>query len=358
MKVLMLAPLWYPISRDAPGGIETFLYRLVGALQARGCQVTLLACGNSSTPAELLPVVERGLYEQMSEGTAGEYVYYEQHQLGIALSIAAGFEVVHSHIGPGAYILDQVPSINVPVLHTVHLPVYRDIEWYANMHPSTHLATVSEQQAAKLRQAGALHCAVVPNGIEPSDFTFNVHPTTGLVFLGRIEAAKGPDLAVAVARSLGLPLTLAGPIVDSIFFADHIEPFLGVDITYAGVVDHSTKNRLLGNAACAILPFRQAEAFGMVSIEAMACGTPVVALPNGALPEIVEPGVTGYLAPDERSLEALTLQAISLDRGAVRERAVNRFGIDRTADQYIALYRTLHAQHQNGPPDKSPIGDI
>ncbi len=357
MKVLMLAPLWYPISRDAPGGIETFLYRLVGALQARGCQVTLLACGDSSTAAELLPVVERGLYEQMSEGTAGEYIYYEQHQLGMALSIAADFDVIHSHMGPGGYILDQVPSINVPVLHTVHLPVYRDMEWYVRIHPYTHLATVSEHQAAKLRQAGAIHCAVVPNGIDPSDFTFNAHPTSGLVFLGRIEAAKGPDLAVSVARSLGLPLTLAGPITDSAFFANHIEPFLGVDITYVGVVDHSTKNSLLGNAACALLPFRQAEAFGMVSIEAMACGTPVVALPNGALPEIVEPGVTGYLAPDESSLEALTLHAISLDRGAVRERAVNRFGIDRTADQYIALYRTLHDQHQNGLPSKSPIGD-
>jgi glycosyltransferase involved in cell wall biosynthesis len=358
MKVLMLAPLWYPISRDAPGGIETFLYRVVDALQARGCQVTLLACGDSSTAAELLPVVERGLYEQMSEGTAGEYVYYEQHQIGMALGIAAGFDAIHSHIGPGGYILDQVPAINVPVLHTIHWPVYRDMEWYVSMYPTTRLATVSEQQAAKLRQAGAINCAVVPNGIDPSDFTFNDHPAAGLVFLGRIEAAKGPDLAVSVARSLGLPLTLAGPITDSAFFADHIEPFLGVDITYVGVVDHSAKNRLLGNAACAVLPFRQAEPFGLVSIEAMVCGTPVVALSKGALPEIIEPGVTGYLAPDELSLEALTLQAISLDRAAVRDRAVSRFGIDRTTDRYIALYRTLHAQHQNGLPGKSPIGDI
>jgi glycosyltransferase involved in cell wall biosynthesis len=226
------------------------------------------------------------------------------------------------------------------------------------MHPSTHLATVSEQQAAKLRQAGATQGAVIPNGIDPSDFTFKAYPATGLVFLGRIEAGKGPDLAVSVARSLGLPLTLAGPIVESGFFKSRIEPFLGVDITYVGVVDHSTKNRLLGNAACALLPFRQAEAFGMVSIEAMACGTPVVALPNGALPEIIEPGVTGYLAPDETSLEALTLQALDLDRATVRERAINRFGIDLTTDRYVTLYRTLHAQHQNGLPGKSPTGDI
>jgi len=349
VKVLMLAPLWYPISRDAPGGIETLLYRLIGALQAHGCQVALLASGDSSTDAELLPAVERNLYTLMQEGAAGEYVYYEQHQLQMALSIANEFDVIHSHIGPGGYLLDAIPGISERVLHSVHTPVYGYMEWFVHRHPLMRLATVSEQQAVKLRQAGAEHCQVVPNGIDPSDFTFNSRPGDGLIFIGRIEAAKGPDLAVAVAKALGRPLTLAGPIVDNAFFQNRIEPWLGAGISYVGVVDHNTKDRLLGEAACALLPFRQAEAFGMVSIEAMACGTPVVALPNGALPEIVEPGVTGYLAEDEGCLKALTLQATKLDRATIRVQAITRFGIDRTATQYIALYRTLHRALRRQP---------
>jgi glycosyltransferase involved in cell wall biosynthesis len=347
MKVLVLAPLWYPISRDAPGGIETFLYRLVSALQSAGHQVTMLAAGDSTTDAELVPVVDRGLYAQMAEGAAGEYVYYEQHQLAIALHIATEFDIIHSHIGPGGYVLDHAPALNTPVLHTVHVPVYSDMEWYIRRHPLTHLVTVSQHQMAKLQQAGAVHCTVVPNGIDSSDFTFNARPGSGLLFLGRIEAAKGPELAISVARSLGLPLTLAGPIVDRAFFKSRIEPLLGGGITYVGVADHAAKNRLLGEAACALLPFRQAEPFGMVSIEAMACGTPVVALANGALPEIVEPGITGYLAADESALDTLTVQGMRLDRSTVRERAIGRFEIDRTAAQYIALYQALHEQAQN-----------
>jgi glycosyltransferase involved in cell wall biosynthesis len=348
MRVLMLAPLWYPISRDAPGGIETFLYRLVSALVIRGCRVTLLASGDSVTDADLLSVIERNLYEQMLEGVAGEYIYYEQHQLQMACAVSADFDVIHSHIGPGGYVLTKIPGMSESVLHTVHTPVYGDMEWFAGMHPRTPLATVSEYQADKLRRAGSERSWVVPNGIDPSDFTFNGRPGDGLVFMGRMEAGKGPDLAVSVAKELGRPLALAGPIVDQAFFASRIEPFLGGDIRYIGVADHKTKVRLLGEAACALLPFRKPESFGMVSIEAMACGTPVVALPNGALPEIVEDGVTGYLAHDEGSLAALVRRAVTLDRVAVRERAAIRFSIDRTAGLYMDLYRQLSGMQVAG----------
>jgi glycosyltransferase involved in cell wall biosynthesis len=344
----MLAPLWYPISRDAPGGIETFLYRLVSALAIRGCRVTLLASGDSVTDAALVPVMERNLYEQMLEGAAGEYVYYEQHQLHMACAVSPDFDVLHSHIGPGGYVLETIPGMSERVLHTVHTPVYGDMEWFAGKHPLTPLATVSEYQADKLRRAGSERLWVVPNGIDPSDFIFNGRPGDGLVFVGRMEVGKGPDLALSVARELGRPLTLAGPIVDQAFFATRIEPFLGGEIRYIGVADHATKVRVLGEAACALLPFRKPESFGMVSIEAMACGTPVVALPNGALPEIVEDRVTGYLARDERSLAALVQRAVTLDRSAVRERAEMRFSIDRTARQYMDLYRQLSGMQVAG----------
>jgi glycosyltransferase involved in cell wall biosynthesis len=146
---------------------------------------------------------------------------------------------------------------------------------------------------------------------------------------------------------LGRPLTLAGPIVDREFYQRYVEPFLGPTVRYLGVVDHDTKNRLMGEAACMLLPFRHAESFGMVSIEAMACGTPVVALANGALPEIIEQGVTGYLAQGKEdtetvgSLANLILQAILLNRATVREQSAARFGMERTARLYMQIYQEI-----------------
>jgi glycosyltransferase involved in cell wall biosynthesis len=268
----------------------------------------------------------------------------------MAIDVAADFDAVHSHVGPGGFVLSKLPGMSERVLHTIHSPVYDDMVWFAGMHPNTPLVAVSEYQAARLRQVGSKRCWVVPNGIDTARFAFNDRPGDGLIFIGRIEAAKGPDLAVAVARELGRPLTLAGPIVDPALFESKIEPYLGGGICYVGVVDHATKSSLLGRSACALLPFRQAEPFGMISIEAMACGTPVVALPNGALPEVVEQGVTGFLAPDERSLGAFTERATLLDRSRVRARVEARFGIERVAERYVELYHRLTGSPATGDP--------
>ena len=340
MKVLHLGPLWFPVSRDAAGGRETWLAGLIVALDKLGCRNTLLASGDSQTPAELVPVVPRNLVALMTDKLAGEALYYQEHQLTLALARAAEFDVIHSHLSPGVFSLSAVPSIGARVLHTQHTPVWQDFEWFIRQHPDLWLNTVSEFQARKLRAAGARRCFVVHNGIDVASFTFQPQGA-GLAFLGRIEAGKGPDIAVAIARQLGLPLTLAGPVIDRELFAQKIEPHLGEQIRYIGVVNHAQKNELLGAAACALLPFRGAEGFGLVSIEAMACGTPVVALANGALPEVVEPGVTGYLAAREEELAALVLPALKLERAQIRQRVAARFDLSVVAGHYLKLYEQI-----------------
>jgi len=355
MRILHLCPLWYPISLDAPGGIETFLSRLLAHLVRLGCKNSLLATGDSSAPGELITVVESGLHARMATAAASEYVYFEQHQLSLALERGPEFDLIHSHIGPSAYSLSSSQGLRGRVLHTHHTPVGPDLEWYIERHPKLQLSTVSEFQARKLRRQGSSAYPVIPNGLDVDAFPFGGSPGDGLLFIGRMEHVKGPDLAIQVARSLGRPLILAGPIVEADFFDVAVRPYLGEAIRYVGVVDHATKVELFGRAGCVLLPFRGEEPFGLVTIEAMACGAPVVALANGALPEIVEPGVTGYLAREEAELRPMVLRAMDLDRAGVRARARARFDMAYVAEQYRSLYGRISAGHVGtGAPSLLP----
>ncbi|MBA3342927.1 MAG: glycosyltransferase [Gemmatimonadaceae bacterium] len=355
MKILHLCPLWFPVSHDSRGGIETLLAQLAPALTRLGCESTLIASGDSRTASQVISAVPRALCDEMEIGKAAEYAWYEQRQLQLALRHAPGFDLIHSHIGPSGYALSAVPGLRNRVLHTVHSPVLADLQWFVSEHRDYRYSTVSEYQARKIREAGATSCRAIHNGIDFERFTFRPHSGDGLLFIGRMEAVKGPDIAARVASKLGRPLTLAGPIVEHEFFQRCVVPLLDDQITYAGVVDHRQKNELFGRAACAILPFRGEEPFGLVAIEAMACGTPVVSLAVGALPEIIETGVTGHLSDNESEddIAALVDRAIGLDRASIRARAAARFNISLTAAQYAQLYSEIAAdamQHADSSP--------
>jgi glycosyltransferase involved in cell wall biosynthesis len=341
MRVLQLCPLWFPVTRNAHGGIETFLTHLISALEKLDCETAILASGDSQTRAELLPVMPLNIQDQIKAGTAEEYAYYEQHQLQLAIEYSSRFDLIHSHIGCGAYLLSAIPQLRGRVLHTIHTPVYRDMIWFAGQHPNTWFSTVSEYQARKLRQQGAHNCQVIHNGIDITEFAFYPKGEEGLVFIGRMEWVKGPDIAVKIAQKLGRPLLLAGPIVEHKYFDQNIKPFLNNQIQYIGIVDHLQKIELFGKAGCVILPFRREEPFGLVAIEAMACGAPVVSLARGALPEIIEPGFNGYLAHEEDELAGLVKRAMKLDRATIRSRTTERFDISVVAQQYYRLYKKI-----------------
>ena len=337
MKILQLCPLWYPIGRDACGGIETLLATLVDALERQGGHSTLLATGDSNCAVPVIPVVDRNLVAAMADGEAAEYELYQQHQLALAASIAGEFDVVHSHAGPAAFVLSTPGVLDVPVIHTLHSQVTPDLAWYVSRHPDLLLTAVSRSQTSALAGAAG-RCTVVPNGIDPTAFAMG-EGGEGLVFLGRIESEKGADIAIDVARSSGRALDLAGPITDEAFFDRAIRPRLNGDVRYLGVASHEQKVELLGRSACVLMPSRWNEPFGIVAIESMACGTPVVGLAHGALPEIVEQGITGFTTPDESSLPDLVARAAALDRGQVREAFEAQYAIDAVAAAYLDVYR-------------------
>ena len=337
MRVLHVAPLWHPVGRESPGGIETLLAGLVAAQRRLGCEVAVVASGDSALPkdVEVVAPVGEALVAQMAAGTAREYDYFEQEALALALERASEFDVVHSHLGAAAFA--AFPG----ALHTWHNDVTADLEWFVGRRRGLRLATVSEAQARRLRRAGAARCEAVANGIDLAQFPFSPVAGPGLVFLGRMEAEKGPDLAIAAARALGRPLTLAGPVVDHEFFAERVLPGLGPDIRYAGVLGHDDKVELLGRSSCALVPSRWEEAFGLVAVEAMACGTPAVGLANGALAEVIDDDVTGFTTSEASELADLVLRADKLDRAAVRSCAAERFSIERTARRYLELYTEI-----------------
>jgi glycosyltransferase involved in cell wall biosynthesis len=333
VRVLHLAPLWHPVGRDSPGGIETLLAGLVESQRAIGCDIAVVASGDSwlADGIELIAPVDVALVAQMGAGTAWEYPYYEQESLALAAERSPEFDLVHSHIGAAGFVLSDA-------LHTWHNDVTPDLEWFVSRRPDLRLATVSDAQAQLLRRAGARRCEVVANGIDVGQFPFREVPGPGLAFLGRMEPEKGPDLAIAAARALDRPLVLAGPIVDHAFFNERVVAALGPDIQYAGVLGHDDKAELLGRSTCVLVPSRWQEAFGLVAVEAMACGTPAVGLANGALAEVIDDDVTGFTTTDASELADLVLRADKLDRAAVRARAVERFSIERTARRYVELY--------------------
>jgi glycosyltransferase involved in cell wall biosynthesis len=227
------------------------------------------------------------------------------------------------------------------VLHTHHNPVTPDMEWFVARHPDMRLSAVSDYQARKLRRAGARRCDVVHNGLDFARFPLRTEGKQGLAFLGRLEPKKGTDIAIAVAEALQMPLTIAGPAVKHEFFDAEIRPRLSELIRYAGILGHDEKVRLLGGASCVLMPSRAEEGFALVGLEAMACGTPVVALANGALPEVIESGSTGFVTADERELPGLVDQALALDPARVRAQAEQAFGVAAAAAGYLELYREL-----------------
>jgi glycosyltransferase involved in cell wall biosynthesis len=179
--------------------------------------------------------------------------------------------------------------------------------------------------------------SVIPHGIDTDAFPFSPDPGDYLLFLGRMIPDKGPVDAVRIAEQAGLPIVLAGP--SSEYFAEAVEPLVDGDrVRYAGRVGPQERNRLLAGAAALVFPNSYTEPFGLVMVEAMACGTPVVATAVGAAPEIVEPGVTGHVGAMAADLAELVGPTMALDRRRVRERAVERFGYARMVDDYEALY--------------------
>src|SRR6266508_3956987 len=274
MRVAMVAPPWYELPPTGYGGIELICAALVDALVARGHDVTLFGAGRrNGTAAEYVSTLPHPQYLRL-----GEAMPTLLHAARVDRLLAEGrFDVVHDHSVSGSL---NAPQREVPTVVTVHGPADTELgDFYAALGDSVDLVAISDAQ--RRRRPGLPWAATVHNALDPDWFVPAARPDGPVLWLGRFCADKGPDLAIHACRAAGLPLVLAGKCSEATEMAyldEHVRPLLGSDVELVRNADRTMADRLLAQARCLIMPIRWHEPFGMVMIEAMASGTPVVAL--------------------------------------------------------------------------------
>lgn len=343
-------------------GTERVVAVLVNELARRGHDVTLIAPADSQVECELVPTIHEALW---SSGIRGDPTPYIEVTIERAWSVAHRFNVIHSHLDTLSFSFARHSP--VPVLHTLHgrldmpgipelLDEFQDIP----------LVAISESQRRWWPQNNWV--ATVHHGLPLEDAPFSDRAGDYLAFVGRIAPEKGVEAAIELARSVGLPLRMAAKVHEDDerrLFAEVVAPAIddGV-VIFEGELATTQRDKLLAGALATVLLGAWPEPFGLVAIESMATGTPVIARRAGALPEVVDHGLTGFLVDDLHEARFAVREVEALDRSAVRRTALERYSVSRMVDEYEAVYRRLatgaaeaasqRAAIQRGEP--TPIG--
>ncbi|QSJ15943.1 glycosyltransferase family 4 protein [Nostoc sp. UHCC 0702] len=337
MKIAQVAPLWERVPPPSYGGIELVVSRLTDELVRRGHEVTLFASGDSQTLANLKAVYLRAL---RLDQNVQDYAVYQTLELSQVYQQAAEFDIIHSHVGMTA--LPLASLVSTPTLHTLHDSFTKDNRKIFSYHQNQSYVSISNAQ----RQINLNYVGTVYNGIEPLDYPFVAQPQQPpyLVFLGRFSPAKGPQHAIAIAKQSGWRLKMADKVdvVDSKFFSQEIAPDIdGQQIEYLGEINHAEKAELLGNAAITLFPISWQEPFGLVMIESMATGTPVIAMNLGSVQEVITHGKTGFICQSYEEMAAMIPAALKLNRQTCREHVENKFSVTQMVNGYEAIYKQI-----------------
>jgi len=329
----MLAPIAWRTPPRAYGPWELVTSLLTEALVARGVDVTLFATLDSVTGGKLDGVVPAP-YEEDPSVDAKVWEYRHLHHI---FAQADRFDLIHNQADFPAHAFAAL--VETPVVTTIHgfgseriLPMYRPFQ------DRVHYVAISDaDRHPDLRYAATIH-----HGVPLDDFAFDASGSENLLFFGRIHSDKGAAEAIAAARAAGRRLDLYGIVQDRGYHEREVAPAIDGDrISYHGPVGGAARVRALGGARALLHLINFDEPFGLSVVEAMACGTPVIAPPRGSMPEIIRPGINGFLAATPAEVADAITRAGDLDRAAVRRSVEERFSIDRMADDYLALYARI-----------------
>ncbi|MGO9607701.1 MAG: glycosyltransferase family 4 protein [Candidatus Binataceae bacterium] len=348
LRIAQLAPLYERVPPKLYGGTERVVSYLTDELVRRGHHVTLFASGDSITKAKLVAGHPESL---RLAGIPEQGVFLHFPMISDAFENGGKrFDVIHGHIDYWSFPFARLAS--VPSVSTLHgrldiealMPVY-------SRYRSIPVVSISNAQRKPLPYMNWK--ATVYHGLPTDLLRFSPGPGKYLAFLGRISPEKRPDLAIEVAQKAGIPLKIAAKVdvVDKDYFEAVVKPRLSPpDVEYIGEINEVEKNEFLGNAIALLFTIDWPEPFGLAMIEAMACGTPVIARPCGSVPEIVEPGVSGFIASSVEDMVAAVKKAQKLPRAGVRAEFDKRFTATQMAEGYERVYRRLIKQA--GPKSK------
>lgn len=343
MRIAQVAPMFESVPPTHYGGTERVVWCLAEELVRRGHDVTLFASGDSQTSARLYPTTPRALRKQM---TRDEMVAIapEMHRamLGDVYRQAGEFDIIHSHVEQ--LTLPFIHMVQTPTLLTMHSPL-DPVFWIPvlRLYPPVPMVSISESQRDPLRGEDLDWVATVHNGIPLEHFSFSGKPGEYLAYLGRIAPEKGPDRAVEIARQTGMPLKVGAKVdpLDHDYWENEIAPlFRANGVEYLGELDECEKAELLRGAYATLFPVGWPEPFGLVMPESLACGTPVVAMRRGSVPEIVRDGVSGYVCDSLEAMVAAIPKVAELSREACRREA-QRFSMAAMASSYERAYGAL-----------------
>ncbi|HEX5326867.1 MAG TPA: glycosyltransferase family 4 protein [Acetobacteraceae bacterium] len=341
MRIAQIAPLTEAVPPRLYGGTERVVSFLTEELVGAGHEVTLFASGDSITTAQLEPVWPHALRfdADLRDAAAAQMLLLEA-----VCQRADEFDVLHFHLDYWSFSLFS--RQRTPFLTTLHgrldLPEIRPIYDQFRKVP---LVSISDAQRRPLPEANFI--STVHHGLPPDLLRPRIAKPEYLAFLGRITPDKGPDTAIRIARRAGIPLKIAAKVdrVDEAYYREKIRPMIdGRHIELVGEIGDSEKSEFLSAAIAVLLPIDWPEPFGLVMIEAMACGTPVIAFNRGAVPEILEDGLTGCIVDTEPEAVEAVARAAALPRGPIRRRFEQRFTARRMADDYLRIYQLLAGQ--------------
>jgi glycosyltransferase involved in cell wall biosynthesis len=339
MRIAQIAPLWEQVPPPAYGGTELVVSLLTEELVNRGHDVTLFASGDSTTQAKLESVHPRALRLDRSVKDPNIYDMLNMSQV---YEQADKFDIIHSHVGCVA--LPYTNLVKTPTVHTLHGIFTTD-----NKKLFTHVRQqpfVSISNSQRDQSLGLNYVATIYNGIAPNTFKFYPQPENPpyLAFLGRMSPEKGAHLAIEIAQRSGWHLKMAGKVdsVDLEYFEQKIRPHIdGTQIEFLGEANHQQKSELMGGAVATLFPITWREPFGLVMIESMVTGTPVIAMNLGSASEVIAHGVSGFLCQNlDECIDAIA-KAAQLNRHDCRDHVLINFTAKRMADSYEAVYQKI-----------------
>jgi len=341
MRIAQVAPLFEAVPPQLYGGTERVVSHLTEELVRRGHDVTLFASGDSQTKASLVPIVPRA--RRLGAANRDLMLVDLIRELDSAFARSAEFDVVHCHVDYLAFPFGNL--VKTPTVHTLHGRQDLDFQPALYRHfDGTPLVSISNAQRKPLRGLELSWAGTVYHGLPLEGYPFAAEDRGYLAFLGRVAPEKQPDMAVEIARRAGIPLKIAAKVddADREYFERVVAPLLDDPLVdFVGEINDADKVAFLGGARGLLFPIDWPEPFGLVMIEAMACGTPVIARPCGSVPEVVAPGRTGFVAETLDELADAVKRLDQIDRAECRAHVERHFTVSHMADGYEKIYRKL-----------------